>query len=176
MIYREISQISLLCDQIMALASGKVCDFHLTDPVLICEDSASLLRALAIAHNVQLTLELEEGCPFIMADELQLRRLIINLVANAVQILAEHAHGGRVLVSMNNMDSMLCIMVKDNGPGIPQENLQKVFEPYFTTRNGGSGMGLYISRQIAKMHQGELIVNSKPGCGTVFVLTLPIMI
>ncbi len=115
-------------------------------------------------------------------DEGQIGQVVNNLVLNAVQATAG---GGTVLVIADNMSvgaqkdpllprgSYVRITVRDTGCGIPRENLQRMFDPYFTTKPGGTGLGLAVTYSIVKQHGGHISVDSEPGKGTTFFVYLP---
>lgn len=109
----------------------------------------------------------EQGI-YVAGEERFLRRAIDNLVRNAVKFCHQ---GGRVEINLRSLINQACCSVEDDGPGIPPENLGKIFHLGFTT--GGSGRGLYLARKIAKAHGGRLEVKSSLGNGACFTLTLP---
>jgi signal transduction histidine kinase len=92
-------------------------------------------------------------------------------VRNALDALGEK--GGRLTVSAAPAPGGVAFTVRDSGPGIAAGDLARVFEPYFTTKEGGTGLGLAIARRIAEEHGGGLEVESAPGAGAAFTLTLP---
>jgi len=115
-------------------------------------------------------------------DEGQIGQVVNNLVLNAVQAMDG---GGTVTVSTENVTlgpaadplqprgRFVCITVRDSGCGIPRENLQRMFDPYFTTKRGGSGLGLAVTYSIVRQHGGHIHVDSEPGVGTTFTVYLP---
>lgn len=107
----------------------------------------------------------------IFADENLISQVLINLLKNALEAL-EGAESGRIVISAAvNAEGRTEICVTDDGPGIPPENIDKIFVPFFTTRETGSGIGLSVSRQIMRMHGGSLKVRSKQGKETTFCLS-----
>jgi signal transduction histidine kinase len=106
----------------------------------------------------------------VIADRDHLRQVLLNLVLNAAQ--AMRARGGSVTLGAAATRDGAVITVTDTGPGIPPDVLPRIFDPYFTTRPDGLGLGLTISRRIVEAHGGVLDVESRPG-RTVFSLTLP---
>ena len=106
----------------------------------------------------------------IRANEDQVTRILVNLIQNSLQAMGE---GGqlRIVVSQEGLD--VCIAVMDTGCGIPSENLEKVFDPLFTTKTRGIGLGLAIARRYARLHGGGMSAESQVGVGTTFRLTLP---
>ncbi|MEZ0310768.1 MAG: ATP-binding protein [Myxococcota bacterium] len=114
----------------------------------------------------------DPATPKVVGNEGQLSQVVINLVANSV-----HAVGpeGRIRVELRPHDNGACIVVQDNGAGIPEEHLLKVFDPFFTTKpvGEGTGMGLAIAHSIVDRHGGTIGVTSKVGAGTTFTVWLP---
>ncbi len=105
----------------------------------------------------------------INADEQMMVQVIINLVKNAIEALGNHTTNGKILVSSSKIKETTEITVIDNGNGIPEDLLDDIFIPFFTTKNHGSGIGLSYSRQILRAHGGSLICRSRPG-QTVFTV------
>jgi len=106
----------------------------------------------------------------VYADENLISQVLINLVKNAGEAVSETPGGKIIINAARSHDRLIEICVTDNGPGIPPENLDEIFVPFFTTRRNGSGIGLSISRQIMKVHGGNLKVRSVPG-ETTFCLS-----
>lgn len=107
----------------------------------------------------------------ITADEQLLEQVLINLVKNAEHSLKSSKKGKIRLHAFYNKRGRFTIQVSDNGPGILPEVLERIFIPFFTTKPSGSGIGLALSRQILRLHNGTITANSKPGSETVFTLT-----
>lgn len=123
--------------------------------------------------QIQLSIDLFQEKTEINADEELLSQVLINLLKNAMQAL-EGQDGGKISLTVKQFKNTTLIEVKDNGPGIPQDILEDIFVPFFTTKETGTGIGLSLSRQIIRMHDGELQVNSRPYSETVFTISLPL--
>jgi PAS domain S-box-containing protein len=121
--------------------------------------------------SIVCNLELEEGLPLFKFDERYVKQALLNLVKNAAAAMPE---GGKLTVKTWHKDNEVFISVLDTGVGIPEENLSKIFEPYFTTKAAGSGLGLTLVFKIIREHQGEISVKSREGEGTCFTITLPV--
>jgi two-component system, NtrC family, sensor histidine kinase HydH len=104
------------------------------------------------------------------ADTNQLRQVFLNLILNAVQ--AMHA-GGEVTLNIRQGGGSTWVSVSDSGPGIRSDELRQVFEPFYSTKPGGTGLGLPIAQRIVAEHGGRLVIESKPGAGTIATVTLP---
>ena len=121
--------------------------------------------------NIECVLTLAENLPLVNFDERLMKQALLNLVKNAE---ASMSGGGKLSITTEVRDGAVLISVADTGTGIPEENLTKIFEPYFTTKETGSGLGLTMVFKIIKEHQGEISVESRIGEGSVFIITLPI--
>ena len=136
-------------------------------------------RALDLAahsaelQNIEVMKEFSPSLPNIMADFDQLQQVCTNLIINAVQAMPE---GGRLTLHTSTSDNWLKIEVRDTGCGISQENLRKLFTPFFTTKGKGKGvgLGLAVAHGIIQRHQGRIEVQSKEGEGTTFTIYLPV--
>lgn len=108
-------------------------------------------------------------------DNAQMERVLLNLVTNSIHALRDSKRGDRILLKGYKEDNRVVIEVSDNGPGIPENVIQKIFEPFFTTKGfgKGTGLGLSICYNIVRAHGGNITVKSKEGEGTTFVIELP---
>ena len=109
---------------------------------------------------------------FINADWMQLKRVFNNIINNSLEVLPENES---ILINIIKTNNRLKIKIKDNGPGISPENKKKIFDAFFSTKKGGDGLGLFISKEIIAAHNGRLLCNSKPGRGTLMTISLPAM-
>jgi nitrogen fixation/metabolism regulation signal transduction histidine kinase len=133
------------------------------------ERVVQLLRPEIKKTPVELVYSCESEFLTIQADEEMIEQVLINLIKNSWEALAD-TPGGRIEVTGYYAIHHVVIDVTDNGPGIIQEALNKVFVPFFTTKKSGSGIGLSLSRQIMQMHNGALTVTSVPGVKTTFTM------
>jgi len=139
----------------------------------LIESVLPLLDYLVKGKNYEFKLQLDPTIPHIMGVPEQLKSVLINLMKNAIQAMAK---GGIITVKTSLSEEhpgKVQIVVADNGPGIPRKDLDKVFQPFFTTKEKGTGLGLTICRQIIKAHGGYITVDSVPRKGTEFTITLP---
>jgi signal transduction histidine kinase len=133
--------------------------------------------ANAVAAQAGLELQAnicEEEC-LLMGDSVQINRAIQNVIINAIQASAEKK--GPVLVDCTRKDFYVDIRVEDSGSGIDPSQMNKIFDPYFTTKQGksGTGLGLYITKKVVEDHSGSIKVDSTPGVGTTFTIRLPLL-
>jgi signal transduction histidine kinase len=121
--------------------------------------------------RIKCTLDLDPDLRRFRFDERYIKQVLLNLIKNAI---AAMPNGGTLSITTKEKDGEVHISVKDTGIGIPEDNLPKIFEPYFTTRDNGSGLGLTLVFKIIREHRGEITVKSKEGEGTTFFIVLPI--
>jgi two-component system sensor histidine kinase HydH len=133
----------------------------------VCE----LLRPEAAARDIEISAQVEDSLPRVMADPVRLTQALLNLVINAIQAVERQ---GRVEVIANVADGRVSVTVSDNGPGIPPEKLASIFDPYFTTKTEGSGLGLWIAQQIVTAHGGSLEARNGASGGAVVTMQLPL--
>lgn len=126
-----------------------------------------LYSSLENSEKVKLTVSVNPLEMELFADENQIAQVLINLTKNALQANEKNPDGKIQIIAGFNADNRPQIRVADNGPGIPEEILEQIFVPFFTTRENGSGIGLSLSRQIMRLHGGSLQVRSIPGKETV---------
>jgi signal transduction histidine kinase len=132
------------------------------------------LGAMAEQNGVELKANISDEACTVLGDAVQLKRAVHNVIVNAVQACAEKK--GSVLLDCSQKDFYVDIHVEDSGHGIPPARMSKIFDPYFTTKQGrsGTGLGLYITKKVVEDHNGSLKVDSTPGVGTTFVIRLPL--
>jgi len=136
------------------------------------------LRAYELrTSNIELVVELAPGLPKTMADFGEIQEVFLNIILNAEQAMTEANHGGKLSVKTQKVKNYIKICFTDEGPGIPAEQLGKVFDPFFTTRGkrGGTGLGLSVCHGIVAEHGGRIYAKSKPGKGTTFIIELPVV-
>ena len=136
----------------------------------LIEELAELVRAELDEANIRLLLELDEKLPPALIDERYMKQVLLNLIKNAQ---AAMPNGGLLTIATQTSDNEIRISVCDTGTGISAENLKKIFDPYFTTKDNGTGLGLTLVFKIIREHQGEISVESREGEGTNFEVILP---
>src|SRR5713101_5544725 len=129
------------------------------------------VRPLAARQGVALETTTDQALPPMAIDRTLLRQAVLNLVKNGLEALGGKGH---ITVSTRRVDDHAEIAIIDSGPGIRPEVAKRLFEQFFTTKPQGTGLGLYISRQVIEQHAGTLRWESVPGQGTTFTATLPI--
>jgi len=140
----------------------------------ILEDLIKILEYQPAAKSVNLKMEPAPGLPLIYANSTQIRQVFLNVILNAIQAMPD---GGELEIATGRWVSKgtegVMITIRDTGSGIPEENIQNVFQPFFTTKEEGTGLGLAISHGIVTEHGGKIEVESEVGHGTTFRIFLP---
>jgi two-component system sensor kinase FixL len=143
-------------------------------PALV-RDVVLLIHSDAILHNVNVVLEMNPGVPQIQGDKVQLQQVILNLLLNAFQAMKDCPVNERQVTIRTELDDpMAIIAVRDHGVGLSGEQLEKIFQPFYTTKDNGLGMGLAISRSIVEAHGGRLWAQNSPDRGATFHFTVPV--
>jgi nitrogen fixation/metabolism regulation signal transduction histidine kinase len=151
---------------------------RLPDITLVPEDLTAFAHELCEQNprfSEGVTLSFRQGPQMIVRlDRRALRRAVVNLLKNAAEAIAEAKGKGSVIVSTSlDAKGRAVLTVEDDGPGIPEEMREKIFEPYYTSKDHGTGLGLAIVKRTVFEHQGEVELSSREGGGAVFVLSFP---
>jgi C4-dicarboxylate-specific signal transduction histidine kinase len=142
----------------------------------LLHETVKLAESDARARQVSLTLELPEKMPAVRGDRVHLQQVLLNLILNGMDAMANGAKPGRLLTvrAETAKDGNVEVSVSDCGTGIAPDKIDRLFEPFFTTKAEGMGMGLAISQTIIEAHGGEIWGGNKAGRGAVFIFTLPV--
>jgi signal transduction histidine kinase len=172
-IHGELHRLESIVEQFLRLAGPSALDLESVEIPKIVSHVCDLLRPEAAAREIEIVARLGPALPQLAADPVRLTQALLNLVINAVQAVERK---GRIEVSATASGETVSIAVRDNGPGIPPDKLTSIFEPYFTTKTEGNGLGLWIAQQIVTAHSGTLQARNAPAPerGAVFVMALPI--
>ena len=123
------------------------------------------------SHGIKLIWNVEKYLPKLMMDKNHINQALLNIIQNAIHAMS---NGGTLTLTVKNDGDYVLFSVEDTGCGIAEENLSKIFEPYFTTKETGTGLGLTNVYKIVKEHNGDISVESKVGVGTTFNIRLPV--
>ena len=143
------------------------------DPATLLAEAREMFGPVAAEHGVELVLRPAEPLPAVRVDRSRMLQVLGNLIGNAVKFTPRE---GRITLAAAVAADGVCLSVSDTGTGIPAEHLPHVFDRFWKVREGnrhGAGLGLAIARGIVEAHGGEIRVESTPGVGTTFSLTLP---
>ena len=143
----------------------------LSDLGVILTETVSLIQAQAKTQKVSVVLEIPKDLPAVLADKDQLKQVFLNLLLNACQAMPS---GGELSAKAYQTDGVVAVDIKDTGVGIKPQDIQNIFNPFFTTKAEGTGLGLALSFAVMESHGGTLNVKSEEGKGATFTLTLPL--
>ena len=133
-----------------------------------------LLHSEIIGRKVKLETRPQPDLPSVSAGRVEVQQVLINLVMNGLDAMKGMPKGGRLEIATRRMDGHIIVSVRDHGPGIAPDMMDRLFEPFVSTKHGGLGLGLAISRNIARRFHGELRAENHPDGGAVFHLSLPV--
>jgi signal transduction histidine kinase len=139
----------------------------------VLREIADLARPQADAGKIRLLAGEDAGGVEVRIDRDLFKQAVLNVVVNAIQAMPD---GGELRIESSTADDNVEIRVSDTGAGIPPELREKIFRLYFTTKQGGSGIGLAMTFRIVQLHDGTIDFSSEPGKGTTFVIRLPIAV
>jgi signal transduction histidine kinase len=171
-IQSELERIQALFHQMLDFYRPVSYECQPLDLNAICEAVQTLMRKRLQDALVTLHLDLSSPLPLTCGDSNQIKQVLLNLLLNAVEAMP--AQGGNVTIGTSSSNGQVSICVADDGIGIAEELHTRLFEPLFTTKTRGLGLGLAISREIVQRHGGEIRVESNPGVGTIFSVSLPV--
>lgn len=172
---REVRRLGALVQRLYSFAQVGGGELRPVQVNEVLNEGISLLTTEAIHRHARLETSLSEELPAVKADPDQVYRAVLNLVMNALDAIEGREEAVISISTVLDQDEVV-IEVADNGPGIPEELQSKLFQPFFTTKEGGTGLGLYSCRRIIEEEQGGTVqLDSRPGEGTRVFLRLPVL-
>ena len=172
-IVQESTRASAVVKRVRSLFSNDTTVRVSTDLNLVVEDSVRLLRDEAIMESVSFVLDLEDELPKAEIDPIQIQQVIINLSKNAIESMAHSRDDRFVTISTRKTDKdEVLIAVNDTGPGIAKEFVANIFEPFFSTKKSGTGIGLAICRSIVEAHSGRISARNNASGGATLQFTI----
>jgi len=167
----ELRRIESIITEFLVLAKPQAIHFQQKNIINIMKDTIELLNAQAILVNVQIHLEYDNVTE-IYCEPNQLKQVFINILKNAIEVMPK---GGNIFVTIVPVkNDRVRISIRDEGTGIPKDKLKRLGEPFYTTKERGTGLGLMVSYKIIEEHNGKVEVESEVGKGTTFHITLPV--
>lgn len=170
MLMEESSRLTDILDKFLLFFREKDPDRRPGDVNRLIEGVLAFVEPEAEALSIQIRKHLDYSIPFFHFDFEQIRTAVLNLVKNAETAMPD---GGELMVQTFLERGMVCIQITDTGVGIPPDQREQIFELFFTTGEKGSGLGLPTVRRIARLHGGDVRVQSEPGKGSRFSLLVP---
>jgi signal transduction histidine kinase len=173
-IIQEVDRLNHLIIQVLDFAKIKKLNLSYFSINGLIKKIVDLLRIETVNKKIKFHLLLSEKIQNIYADENQIRQILLNIIVNSIQAINFQ---GDIFVTSNVIQFRekpgVKIMIEDNGTGIPESDIPKVFDPFFTKKEKGTGLGLSIVYKLVENHQGEVKLESKEGSGTKFTIFLP---
>lgn len=167
----EVDRLQQILNDFQRLARKPDLELRRTDVNAMISDLQAFLGPEFAANDISLVIQLDHGTGEICADELLLRQALHNLLRNSVQAMPD---GGTLTVTTRGQDDRLVVTIIDTGKGIPENVRSRIFDGFFSTKAGGTGIGLALTRLIVEQHGGTISCMSEPGQGTMFTLELPL--
>lgn len=168
----EIDRIELIISEFLVLAKPQAMKFQQHSIEDIINQTVLFIEAQANLQNIQIHTSFAENLPELMCEHNQLKQVFINLIKNAFEAMPL---GGDIFIQVEQESSShLLIVFKDEGEGISEEDIARIGEPFYTTKDKGTGLGLMVSYKILQNHQGTMQVQSEYGKGTSFYIRLPL--
>jgi two-component system NtrC family sensor kinase len=175
-IYREGKRAAEVIKSFLIFARGQKPEKQAVYINDILEGVLRLRRSQMTKENIEVTSKLEDDLPAVQGDISQLQQAFLNIVLNAEYFMYKSHRGGHLSLSSTLEDGKLKVSISDDGPGIPPEKVNRVFDPFYTTKDvgEGTGLGLSICHGIIREHGGEIYVESSQGRGATFIVELPV--
>jgi len=171
-IFSEIKRIDFVLSELLVLAKPQSVHFQEVQLHGLLEQVITLLKTNAVLSNIDLKQPFKkQDAGVILADANQMKQLFINLIKNAIEAMPE---GGSIYISTEKVMNEWKITIQDEGKGMSEEDIQKIYDPFFSTKTEGTGLGLTICATILKDHHGRMDVVSELGKGTAFHIYLPV--
>jgi len=167
----EITRIEQILSELLMLAKPQAVHFARKDVMVLIRDVVTLLGPQATLNNVQIITDLKTELTQIMCEENQIKQVCINFIKNAIDAMPD---GGNLTIQLiSSKTQELIIRFIDEGNGIPDELISKLGQPFYTTKEKGTGLGFMVSKRIVENHQGTVTICSEVGKGTTIEVTLP---
>lgn len=169
----ELERINSIVGEFLVLAKPSAAVFIEQDVKVLIKDVVTLINTQSILNNVQIFVEFEKNLPMVSCEVNQLKQVFLNILKNAIEAMPK---GGNIDVKVKEKEKeegLISIKIKDQGVGIPQDRISTLGEPFYTTKEKGTGLGLMTCFKIIESHNGELKITSKINEGTTIEVILP---
>jgi len=167
----EVARLDLIITQFLRAIRPSKPEMTVVNVDRLMAETLTLLKPELDNRSIRVEAKASEALPRVMADRNQIKQAFFNVIRNAVQAMPD---GGSLRIGMTATDRFVAVAFQDTGSGIKPDDMGRIFEPYFTTKGEGSGLGLMVVQRIVQEHGGRIDIVSKPGVGTVFTLLLPL--
>lgn len=168
---QEVGRLDCIVKNFLEAVRPKPPKMEPLDLEKLLKDALEFMRTEIENKKIAVEARVPGGIPMVLGDADQLTQASYNLIKNAIQAMSE---GGRLMIDVEVDDIHVHVRFADTGPGISEEALRRLMEPYYTTKSSGTGLGLLIVDRIVRAHGGELNIESRPGEGAAFTISLPL--
>jgi len=169
-IISEVDRVTKLTEEYLQFSRLPEADLCPDDLFTLVQEVLDFIEPEANSVGVQIIKDYKENIPTLVFDRQQIRRALLNITRNAIEAMK---HGGVLRVRLEATSDYVQLAISDTGSGISEQNRERIFQPFFTTKDMGTGLGLAISQQIIQEHGGSIFFESQRGKGTTFYLRLP---
>ncbi|NLZ37983.1 MAG: hypothetical protein GX893_00030 [Firmicutes bacterium] len=166
----EIDRVNFIIKEFLLLAKPAAPNLKKIDIHIILEEILLLIESKSLLEDVNIYKNLSARLPAVEADPAQIKQVFLNIATNAIQAMP---NGGNLTITTVVDKDKVRVQFADTGTGMTEAQLKKIFNPFFTTKENGTGLGLTISYRIIERHNGRIFAESKPGEGTTFTIELP---
>ncbi|WP_051318354.1 ATP-binding protein [Cohnella thermotolerans] len=166
----ELDRIEDIVSELLMLSKPQVYELSYHDVRNMMRETITLLETQAILHNIAIETDLGRDVLWVYGVENQIKQVFINVIKNAIEAMID---GGAIRVKLSRENDSVRIRISDEGPGIGEDQLAKMGQPFYTTKEKGTGLGLMVSYKIVDNHQGKIDVYSQLGRGTTFEIRFP---
>lgn len=167
----ELERIELIISELLMLAKPQAVQMKMMDLSVILHDVVLLLGAQAMLQNIEIHMNKYDSRFLIRCDPGQMKQVFINFLKNAIESMKD---GGMIKVELHSPDEKVAVVrISDQGCGIPKEQLRLIGEPFYSTKEAGTGLGLLVSHKIIEHHEGRIVIESEMNVGTTIEVTLP---
>ncbi|WP_456277482.1 PAS domain S-box protein [Bacillus sp. AK128] len=168
----ELDRIDIISNEFLTLAKPGNINFIPLNLKELLQNVVNLLETELFRHSVTLEVNFDHGDALVNGEATQLKQVFINLIKNAFEVMP---NGGTITIHLELRDTFAFVSIIDEGSGMTEEQLRRIGEPFFTTKENGTGLGLMVSYTIIENHKGEIGVESKLNEGTTFTVKLPLL-
>ena len=172
LIQSEIERIDTIISEFLVLSRPQANTYRPVDIRHILNEVTALFSIEFQNRLILFSLEADGKCTTINGNANQIKQVFINLIKNAVEAIDQD---GQILIRISSNEDHVCIVIKDSGIGIPPHLLDRIFEPFYTTKSEGTGLGMMITTKIIQEHQGVISISSQENAGTEVVIRLPLL-
>ncbi|WP_309120900.1 PAS domain S-box protein [Paenibacillus sp.] len=167
----ELDRMTYIVNDFMSLSKPQLVAYRNHDLADTLRAVLLVIESEALLHNITVHWDHRGGLPPVRCDEHRMKQVFLNVLKNAIDAMPD---GGAIHLKMEAVDDELLVRIRDEGPGMPKELIDRIGDPFFTTKSDGTGLGLMICHRIVEAHRGSIRFTSAPGAGTTVDIFLPI--